>query len=85
MTVQEGQSKLLESFEKRIMPRSIEIENVSWKPMIHEDVNINKWRWEQYPLIYSLDRHVNLTKNIKKLNREENLQESNVITIEKKP
>ena len=44
MTVDEAQNLLMKDFERKIMPSMIE-KHPLWRPVQHDTVDIDRWRW----------------------------------------
>ena len=38
-----------------------------WRPVEHELVDIDKWKWEKYPVLHSLDLHQKFRTDMKKM------------------
>jgi hypothetical protein len=50
MTLEEAQAKLMRDFEIKIMP-DLSSTIQTWRPVEHEKVDIDRWKWEQYPVL----------------------------------
>ena len=53
------------------MPEGNAIDSAAWRPVQHEKVDIENWRWQQYAKLYSLEYYLSLKKHPKQLEQRE--------------
>ena len=59
MSIEECHRMLMRDFEMKMMPNVKEGTSV-WKPVEHDFVDVDRWKWENYPILHSMDLHTQM-------------------------
>ena len=66
MTVEEAQNMLMKAFEMKIMPDMSQTPTLAFHPLQRDFVDINKWKWSNYPLLHTdLEYHKDIKAQLK--------------------
>jgi hypothetical protein len=57
MSTMEANKLMMFEFERKMMPTALPSDFYQWKPLCHDQVDLENWRWRQYPILYGLDMH----------------------------
>ena len=68
LTVEECNNIMMNEFQRKMMPDMAGVSSI-WKPVENDVIDIDRWKWDQYPILNTIQVRAEMRKKVNKMKK----------------